>query len=128
MRTAGSKRRVKLGIPSKPDDVRQCFVGHAVNLALGNSFIGVVELLCEKTPGMEHNNRKKLIPVSYVQSVALFSPGVPEKLRALWDDITNAIGSAYAYGHEEGTDLVRQLAGGNLTINDLNAETIGTKT
>jgi hypothetical protein len=121
-------RRIKLGIPSAElhGGLHMCRIDEQAHERLRKAFVSVIHLLCERSSGTAHEHEKQLFPVGYVLTeLGLFDPDVPDKLRALWQAIDDAVSNAYSNGEEEGASLLKQLAAGKATIDEYNDITIG---
>jgi hypothetical protein len=121
------KRRVKLGIPSAEEHggLHMCHIGEPAHARLRKAFLDVIHLLCEREPRCTHEHAKQLFPVSYtLREMGLFEPGVPDKLRELWEAIDDAVTDAMVRGEETGASLLKQLASGKATIDDYNEATL----
>lgn len=120
-------RRVKLGIPDATmfGGLHQCHIQEKAHQRLRKAFLDIIHLLCEREPGFSRDHAKQLFPVSYsLKEIGTFEPGVPEKLRELWEAIDEAVVDAMKGGEEDGSSLLKRLASGKATIAEFNDATI----
>lgn len=118
---------MKLGIPDATmhGGLHWCHIQEKAHQRLRSAFMAVIHALCEREPGFTHQHAKQLFPVSFaLTEIGTFEPGVPDKLRELWEAIDEAVVDAMKGGEEDGSSLLKRLASGKATIAEFNEATI----